>query len=80
MKGDNLKLMMVVEGFFVCGGVGSIAAAIFMGFYKRFCAISAADSTVALPRCVVVEPNEADCLFQSAKAGKIRLSEGTLQS
>lgn len=69
-----------VTHVFVCGGVGSIAAAVFMGFYKRFCEIQLADSHVALPRCVIVEPTEADCLFQSAKAGELRLSEGNLQT
>ncbi|KAG6355363.1 hypothetical protein INS49_003325 [Diaporthe citri] len=65
---------------FVCGGVGSIAAAIFMGFYNRFCEIEKPCRTVRLPRFVVVEPAEADCLFQSAKAGEMRLGEGNLQT
>lgn len=69
-----------VTHVFVCGGVGSIAAAVFMGFYKHFCEIQAADSKVEFPRCVIIEPTEADCLFQSAKAGEIRLSEGSLQT
>lgn len=75
-----LPSLEIITHVFVCGGVGNIAAAIFMGFYKRFCEIQEVDSTITLPRCVVVEPNEADCLFQSAKAGQIRLSEDTLQS
>lgn len=65
---------------FVCGGVGSIAAAVFLGFYKRFREIEAADSSISFPRCVVVEPTEADCLFQSAKAGEMRLSDGSLRT
>lgn len=66
---------------FVCGGVGSIAAAIFQGFYKHFHEIqqsSATGSTIRLPRFVVVEPSEADCLLQSAKHGEARQSGGSL--
>lgn len=75
-----LPSLETITHVFVCGGVGSIAAAIFMGFYNRFCEIRKAGSTVTLPRFVVVEPTEADCLFQSAKAGEIRQSEGNLQT
>ncbi|OQD87984.1 hypothetical protein PENSOL_c074G01430 [Penicillium solitum] len=72
-----------VTHVFVCGGVGSIAAAIFQGFYKRFYEIqksSAASATVAMPRFVVVEPSEADCLLQSAKSRGARESEGSLRT
>ncbi|KAI0866555.1 tryptophan synthase beta subunit-like PLP-dependent enzyme [Xylaria cubensis] len=65
---------------FVCGGVGSIAAAVFLGFYERFCETQAVGTSAKFPRCVVVEPTEADCLFQSAKAGEMRLSDGTLRT
>ncbi|TRX99010.1 hypothetical protein FHL15_000352 [Xylaria flabelliformis] len=60
---------------FVCGGVGSIAAAVFLGFYERFCEIQAEGTSAKFPRCVVVEPTEADCLFQSEKA-----RDGTLRT
>lgn len=75
-----LPSLETITHVFVCGGVGSIAAAIFMGFHNRFCEIRKAGSTVTLPRFVVVEPTQADCLFQSAKAGEIRQSEGNLQT
>lgn len=76
-----LPSLETITHVFLCGGVGSIAAAIFMGFYHRFCEIrKPGSSTVGLPRFVVVEPTEADCLFQSAKAGEMRLSEGNLQT
>jgi diaminopropionate ammonia-lyase len=75
-----LPSIETITHVFVCGGVGSIAAAVFMGFYKRFRQIGAGESTIVLPRFVVVEPAEADCLFQSAKAGEMRLSEGNLQT
>lgn len=65
---------------FVCGGVGSIAAAVFLGLYKRFREIQEAGISVKFPRCVVVEPAEADGLFQSAKAGEMRLSDGSLRT
>lgn len=65
---------------FVCGGVGSIAAAVFLGFYKRFREIQETGVSVNFPRCVVVEPTEADCLFLSAKAGEMRLSNGSLRT
>lgn len=70
-----------VTHVFVCGGVGSIAAAVFLGFYKRFQkAKEAENASVEFPRCVVVEPTEADCLLQSAKAGEMHLSKGTLRT
>ncbi|KAF2966323.1 hypothetical protein GQX73_g7277 [Xylaria multiplex] len=63
---------------FVCGGVGSIAAAIFQGFYTRLRGDQKAP--VKLPRFVVVEPSEADCLLQSAKNGEICQSQGSLRT
>ncbi|CAI7658300.1 unnamed protein product [Penicillium crustosum] len=72
-----------VTHVFVCGGVGSIAAAIFQGFYKHVCEIqksSAASATVTMPRFIVVEPSEADCLLQSAKSQEARESEGSLRT
>lgn len=68
---------------FVCGGVGSIAAAIFQGFYKRFHEIQESPtkaSAVSLPRFIVVEPSEADCLLQSAKNGDACQSDGSLHT
>ncbi|KAI1361710.1 tryptophan synthase beta subunit-like PLP-dependent enzyme [Xylaria arbuscula] len=63
---------------FVCGGVGSIAAAIFQGFYTRLYETQAAGAK--LPQFVVVEPSEADCLLQSAKIGEAHQSQGSLHT
>ena len=62
-----------VTHVFMQGGVGSIAAAIYLGFEKHF----SADN---MPRFVLVEPDEADCLFQSASQGRPTPSEGTLRT
>lgn len=75
-----LPNLETITHVFVCGGVGSIAAAVFMGFYKRCCELQSLDNAVTPPRCVVVEPNEADCLFRSARAGEMRLSKGNLKT
>lgn len=83
---ETLSMIPAVDKIshvFVCGGVGSIAAAIFQGFYKCFHKIqqsSASFSTLNLPRFIVVEPSEADCLLQSAKHGEARQSEGSLRT
>ncbi|MER6138715.1 diaminopropionate ammonia-lyase [Streptomyces sparsogenes] len=54
------------------GGVGSIAAAVFLGFHKRLPAVT--------PRFVVVEPTDADCLYRSAVNGRPTPSSGTLKT
>lgn len=59
-----------VTHVFVHGGVGSIAAAIYLGFQQHG----------HTPRFVMVEPNEADCLFQSAVAGAPTRSSGSLRT
>lgn len=71
-----------VTHVFVCGGVGSIAAAVFLGFYARFQEIKALDEKdgMVLPRFVVIEPEQADCLFQSARHGELVPSDGTLRT
>ena len=56
---------------FAQGGVGSIAAAIYLGFKQR-CEVT--------PRFVMVEPVEADCLYQSAVNGKPTPSSGSLHT
>ncbi|KAK2612006.1 hypothetical protein QQS21_001971 [Conoideocrella luteorostrata] len=33
-----------------------------------------------MPRCIIVEPTQADCLFQSAKHGELRNTSGTLDT
>lgn len=67
---------------FVCGGVGSIAAAVFLGFFTRHSQVqkSRGDEAANPPRFVVVEPTEADCLYQSAKKGEMCLSNGSLRT
>ncbi|KAJ8132684.1 hypothetical protein O1611_g950 [Lasiodiplodia mahajangana] len=66
----------------VCGGVGSIAAAIFLGILTRFREIKreSPNKQVALPRFVIVEPHEADCLLQSARNGDLCQSGGSLHT
>lgn len=67
-----------VTHVFVCGGVGSIVAAIFQGSYIH---LRSASSTGGRPRFIVVEPFEADCLLQSAKNGEAReWCEGSLRT
>ncbi|MEH2595048.1 diaminopropionate ammonia-lyase [Bradyrhizobium sp. AZCC 1577] len=60
-----------VTHVFAQGGVGSIAAAIYLGFRRR---------CRKLPRLVMVEPVEADCLFQSAANGMPTPSAGSLRT
>lgn len=57
---------------FMQGGVGSIAAAVFLGFAKKY--------PGKTPRFVIVEPTEADCLFQSAVNGRPTPSAGSLHT
>jgi diaminopropionate ammonia-lyase len=61
-----------ITHIFMQGGVGSIAAAVFMGFYQR--------CTTNTPNFVMVEPIEADCLYQSAVHGQAKPSSGTLHT
>jgi diaminopropionate ammonia-lyase len=56
----------------VGAGVGSIAAAMFLGIYEHV--------APAMPRFVVVEPTEADCLYRSAVAGQPVASDGSLHT
>ncbi|VUC25507.1 unnamed protein product [Clonostachys rosea] len=72
----ELPAVHEVTHVFVCGGVGSIAAAIFQGFYSRL--LGAKEGN--MPRFVVVEPSVADCLFQSAKKGEPCPSSGDLRT
>ncbi|MGP3934784.1 diaminopropionate ammonia-lyase [Nonomuraea sp. KM88] len=64
--------LSAVTHVFMQGGVGSIAAAIFLGVAQR--------SSSRLPRFVVVEPVEADCLYRSAVAGRPVASSGSLKT
>lgn len=69
---DQLPDPAAVTHVFMQGGVGSIAAAIFLGFAAR--------RPERLPRFVVVEPTEADCLLQTAQAGHPTPSAGSLHT
>lgn len=57
---------------FLQGGVGGLAAGIVSHFWERFGA--------ERPRFVVVEPEQADCLLQSALQGRPALATGTVDS
>jgi len=54
------------------GGVGGLAAGIVSYFWERF--------GVRRPRFIVVEPEQADCLFQSAVQGRAARSTGSVDS
>ncbi|TGJ88441.1 hypothetical protein E0Z10_g381 [Xylaria hypoxylon] len=82
---ETLSMVPAVDKIthvFVCGGVGSIAAAVFLGFFRSFQDLQLLDGDkgTALPRFVVVEPEETDCLLQSAKAGQMVSSGGSLRT
>jgi diaminopropionate ammonia-lyase len=57
---------------FLQGGVGGLAAAVCARFWRRWGA--------ARPRFVVVEPERADCLYQSARAGRPAHASGDLET
>jgi diaminopropionate ammonia-lyase len=61
-----------VTHLFMQGGVGSIAAAVYMGFAQSI--------TGPMPRFVMVEPLEADCLYQSAVNNQPTPSSGNLRT
>jgi len=54
------------------GGVGGLAAGIASHFWERY--------GTRRPRFIVVEPEQADCLFQSALQGRPALAKGTVDS
>ena len=58
---------------FLQGGVGGLAAAIVAHLWEELGAARA-------PTFLIVEPERADCLFQSALAGKLRSSPGDLNT
>lgn len=62
----------MVSHVFVQGGVGGLAAAVAAHFWE----LSDADR----PRIVVVEPERADCLYQSALAGRPAPATGDLDT
>ena len=54
------------------GGVGGMAAGVLSYFWERYAANR--------PFVIVVEPEQADCLYQSALAGKASKATGTVDS
>jgi len=66
------QLGAVPTHVFVQGGVGGLAAAVCGYFWERL--------GNARPRVIVVEPDRADCLMQSARAGKITTVHGDLDT
>ncbi|SAL35803.1 diaminopropionate ammonia-lyase [Caballeronia udeis] len=57
---------------FIQGGVGGLAAGVVSYFAERF--------GERRPFCVIVEPEQADCLFQSALKGQAALATGSVDS
>jgi len=57
---------------FIQGGVGGLAAGVISYFAERF--------GERRPICVIVEPDQADCLFQSAIKGQATLATGSVDS
>ncbi|OAA39366.1 diaminopropionate ammonia-lyase [Metarhizium rileyi] len=66
----------------VCGGTGSISSRIFLGFYSHLQEVHLHQGLdqIGLPRFVVIEPSEADCLLESAKNGSPQMSKGSLST
>ena len=59
---------------FVQAGVGGLAAAVAAGLHHHY------GSRSSLPRIVVVEPERADCCFQSARLGRWAPASGDLDT
>lgn len=79
MQGYQLMVHEAVQALpecpthvFVQAGVGGFAAAVCAYFWER-------DPT-RMPRCVVVEPDQADCLMRSAQAGQPVAVKGDLDT
>ena len=70
---ETVPDLRAITHVFVQGGVGSIAAGVFMGIAQRL-----GEST--LPRLVVVEPTQADCVYQTAIHGKTTPTSGSLRT
>ena len=69
---DQLPAGETPSHVFVQGGVGGLAAAVLAMFWQRFGA--------ARPRFIVAEPENAACLYESAKAGKRVVVPGDLDT
>lgn len=57
---------------FLQGGVGGLAAGVVSSVWERYGALR--------PTCIVVEPEQADCLLQSAAAGRPARASGAVNS
>ncbi|KAE8372460.1 tryptophan synthase beta subunit-like PLP-dependent enzyme [Aspergillus bertholletiae] len=75
---DMVPRVTDITHVFVCGGVGSIAAMVFLGFTLHYQKLDWTNDQ--LPRFVVVEPQEADCLLQSAHQGAPISSDRSLRT
>ena len=69
---DQLPAGETPSHVFVQGGVGGLAAAVLAMFWQRF--------GVEKPRFIVAEPENAACLYESAKAGKRVVVPGDLDT
>lgn len=79
MQGYQLMVHEAVQAMpewpthvFVQAGVGGFAAAVCAYFWER--------DPQRMPRCVVVEPEQADCLLRSARAGEPVAVKGDLDT
>ena len=80
---DAIENVQDITHVLVCGGMGSISTRIFLGFYMHLQSLRAQqhdEEEVKLPRFIVVEPSEADCLLESAKKGSPQTSKGSLST
>lgn len=64
---------------FIQAGVGGAAAAVSVQMRARFAGLSAGGARLG-PRLVVVEPETAACLYESARAGGPRVVGGSLET
>lgn len=69
---DALGVRPPVTHVFLQGGVGGLAAGVASYFWEHF--------GTRRPQFVVVEPREADCLYQSAIAGRATRASGSIDS
>ncbi|QQR91263.1 MAG: diaminopropionate ammonia-lyase [Myxococcales bacterium] len=69
---DQLPAGVFPTHVFVQGGVGAMAASVCAHLWQRY--------GQKRPRFIVVEPDKADCLIQSAKAGKPTAVHGALDT
>ncbi len=72
LLGEAIEQGGVPTHVFVQGGVGGVAAATVAHLWERF--------GTTRPRVIVVEPDKADCLLRSARAGRITHLTGDLDT